>query len=587
MARETIEIQKTLLSEGGKVGKYQDLVVGGKGFFRLVKYELIMRMMGIPGAFGLLMRKKFYPKLLGDVGKNVTFGRGVVLRHPKKIFIGDDVVIDDNCVLDAKGTDNRGIVIGDGVFIGRNTILNCQNGDMLIDDGVNIGANCMVFSASEVRIERDNLIAAYAYLVGGTHTYEDPTVPVLHQGRTSRGIRVGPGGWIGAHVTVFDGVSIGRNAVIAAGSTVHRKIPDYAVAGGNPVTIINNRKGSVEPRVRQPVTVGIVNYNGRDVLKSTLDSVRALDYPTIEEIIVADNRSTDESVDFVRENYPEAKIIELDENRGPNPARNEVLKAAKSSLVLLMDNDIILNPDVVSHLEEAFDRDPNIGIAGAQIRFHDKPEKIQFNGAHIHFAGEAVQNRIEWGKSVEVGAVPAGTILVSREKAVEIGGFDEDFFYGWADGDFSYRMTISGYPCVMVPDAQVFHMKEAKGLSWVKYQVRNRWWFILKTYHLRTLVVLFPAILLYQLGIFGFLTIKGHLGGFIRGSLSAIGTLPQVLKKRKAVMRMKKVRDKDVLVGSGAALLGESDGSAIFRIIYGFFSACFGLYWAVAKHFVK
>ena len=88
----------------------------------------------VPGALGLFLRSKLYPLLLGRVGRNVVFGANVTLRHPHKIHIGDNVVIDDHCCLDAKGTDNRGITIGNGVFVGRNTILSCKNGDIVIDD---------------------------------------------------------------------------------------------------------------------------------------------------------------------------------------------------------------------------------------------------------------------------------------------------------------------------------------------------------------------------------------------------------------------------------------------------------------------
>ena len=121
---ETVDIQKELFKEGGRFGKYRDLVVGDRGMFGLLKYELIIGLSSwTPGALGLWLRSKLYPLLLGHVGRSVTFGRGVVLRHPKKIFIADNVVVDDYCVLDAKGRDNRGIFIGDGVYIGRNTIL--------------------------------------------------------------------------------------------------------------------------------------------------------------------------------------------------------------------------------------------------------------------------------------------------------------------------------------------------------------------------------------------------------------------------------------------------------------------------------
>ena len=64
----------------------------------------------VPGALGLFLRSKLYPLILGRVGRNVAFGCNVVLRHPHKIEIDDNVVIDDQCCLDAKGTTNRGIV---------------------------------------------------------------------------------------------------------------------------------------------------------------------------------------------------------------------------------------------------------------------------------------------------------------------------------------------------------------------------------------------------------------------------------------------------------------------------------------------
>ena len=139
----------------------------------------------VPGALGLVLRSRLYPMILGSVGRNVVFGVNVTLRHPHKIHIGDNVVIDDLCCLDAKGTDNKGITIGNGVFVGRNTILSCKNGDIVIEDRANIGFNCEIFSASRVRVGKDILMAAYTYLVGGDHLYDRTDIPVLQQGRTA------------------------------------------------------------------------------------------------------------------------------------------------------------------------------------------------------------------------------------------------------------------------------------------------------------------------------------------------------------------------------------------------------------------
>ena len=177
-----------------------------------------------PGALGLLLRKVLYPRLLGSCGRNVVFGQNVVLRHPRKIHIGSNVVIDDNCLIDAKGESNRGIRIGDGVFIGRNTILSCKNGNIDIADKVNIGFNCEVFSASDVRVGQSVLMAAYTYVIGGGHDFSDPSKTVLEQGRRSLGVTIGEGAWMGAGAKILDGVSIGAHAVIGAGAVVRDSI---------------------------------------------------------------------------------------------------------------------------------------------------------------------------------------------------------------------------------------------------------------------------------------------------------------------------------------------------------------------------
>ena len=224
--------------------KYAALVVGRPGLGALLRYELIvMFAQSWPGAIGLAIRKALYPLLLGSCGRNVVFGQHVVLRHPHKIHVGSNVVVDDNCLLDAKGERNRGIRIGDGVFIGRNTILSCKDGDIELGDGANLGFNCEVFSASRVTIGRNVLMAAYSYVIGGDHDFSDPTRAVLEQSRTSAGVAIGDGAWLGAGAKILDGVSIGDRAVIGAGAVVRESIPGSAVAVGIPARVIGQRHG--------------------------------------------------------------------------------------------------------------------------------------------------------------------------------------------------------------------------------------------------------------------------------------------------------------------------------------------------------
>jgi len=222
--------------------KFAALVVGRPGWGPLLKYEFVQQAsQHVAGALGLALRKVMYPWLLGACGRNVVFGQNVVLRHPHKIRIGDDVVIDDNCLIDAKGESNAGIAIGSGVFMGRNSILSCKNGDIAIGDGANIGFNCEVFSASRVAIGAHTLLAAYCYVIGGDHDFSDPSVPVLEQGRRSAGVAIGSGAWLGAGAKILDGVTVGDRAIVGAGAVVREAVPAGAIAVGIPAKVVGQR----------------------------------------------------------------------------------------------------------------------------------------------------------------------------------------------------------------------------------------------------------------------------------------------------------------------------------------------------------
>ena len=237
------DIQKEFGAGRSRRERYADLVIGQPGWWPLIKYEIVLLTCSwVPGALGLFLRGKLFPLILGRVGRNVAFGQNVVLRHPHKIYIGDNVVIDDNCCLDAKGTTNRGIELANGVFLGRNTILSCKNGDIELDEQANIGFNVEVFSAARVRIGRRVLVAAYTYLVGGDHLFDRTDIPVLAQGRTARGIEVDDNAWLGAHVVVTDGARVGRDAIVGAGAVVIGEVPAFHIAAGVPAKVIRDRR---------------------------------------------------------------------------------------------------------------------------------------------------------------------------------------------------------------------------------------------------------------------------------------------------------------------------------------------------------
>jgi acetyltransferase-like isoleucine patch superfamily enzyme len=151
-------------------------------------------------------------------------------------------VIDDGCVLDAKGASNQGISIGSGVFVGRHGSLTTKDGDLVLEDGVNVGISCAIFSGSSVRIGRNTLIAGYTYVIGGGHAFDRVDQAVVDQPRPSHGIAIGPDGWIGTGVAILDGVTVGRGVIIGAHAVVTRDLPDFAVAAGVPAQVVRQRE---------------------------------------------------------------------------------------------------------------------------------------------------------------------------------------------------------------------------------------------------------------------------------------------------------------------------------------------------------
>jgi acetyltransferase-like isoleucine patch superfamily enzyme len=240
MVQRNFKIKEMKAGKLGRWQQYAEWVVGKADLVSVLKYELITFFLGnLSGAMGLYLRSKFYPLLFKSVGSSVFFGKGITLRHPHKIRIGDNVMIDDYCMLDAKGQTNKGIVIEDGVFIGRGSILCCKDGDIEVQNGASVSYNCELFSSRYLCIGKRSMIAAYCYLMsGGSYDYQHSEVSFSDQDGYAKGPTViGEGCWLGTKVVVLDGVSIGDRAVVGAGSVVTKSLPSRAVAVGIPAKV--------------------------------------------------------------------------------------------------------------------------------------------------------------------------------------------------------------------------------------------------------------------------------------------------------------------------------------------------------------
>jgi acetyltransferase-like isoleucine patch superfamily enzyme len=240
------EVRRMMKDTGGSaLKKYMAFTVGKRSLFALIKYELIFGLFdAIPGALGLLLRQKLYRHMFASCGRKVVFGRNVTIRHPHRIKLGDNIIIDDNAVLDAKGEADVTIEIGSGSIVGRNSILSCKGGAIRLADRVNISVNCTLISETLLSIGENVLIAGHCYLIaGGNHGLDRTDIPILEQPLIEKGgIDIREHCWLGANVTVLDGVTIGRDSVAAAGSVVTKTVPEYHIVGGVPAKILRDRK---------------------------------------------------------------------------------------------------------------------------------------------------------------------------------------------------------------------------------------------------------------------------------------------------------------------------------------------------------
>ncbi len=173
-------------------------------------------------------------------------GRRVQIFHARHLHLGRSVTLEDDVRIDALS--REGVWLGDNVSIGRFTMIEATGLLSKLGKGVRIGANSnlgdynYVGGAGGVTIGENVLIGQYVSFHPQNHVFDDPEVPIKHQGTTEEGIVIEDDVWIGARVTILDGVRVGRGAVIAAGSVITRDVPPYAVVGGVPAKVLKWRK---------------------------------------------------------------------------------------------------------------------------------------------------------------------------------------------------------------------------------------------------------------------------------------------------------------------------------------------------------
>jgi acetyltransferase-like isoleucine patch superfamily enzyme len=138
-------------------------------------------------------------------------------------------------------TRSESISIGDDTFILEGSLLYPYGGFIKIGSRCSLNPYCVVYGHGGLEIGNDVLIATSCIFIPANHVHTSPNLPIRSQGLECKGIKIEDDVWLGARVTVLDGVSIGKGSVIGAGSVVTKTIPAYSIAVGVPARVIRNR----------------------------------------------------------------------------------------------------------------------------------------------------------------------------------------------------------------------------------------------------------------------------------------------------------------------------------------------------------
>lgn len=202
------------------------------------------------------------------------------------------------------------------------------------------------------------------------------------------------------------------------------------------------------------VSVIIVNYNGKILLKRCLESLSNIDYDNFE-IILVDNNSTDNSIDYVRKNYPSIILIQLDSNQGFAKPNNLAAQVAKGEYLLFLNNDTITTPNFISEMIKVLYHDTTIAICQSMLL---KPDgSIDSSGDFIDELGVAYNSKTKINIMREISSARGASMLIRKNIFDKLNGFDEKFYVSFEDIDLGWRTWILGYRIVLVPSSIVYH----------------------------------------------------------------------------------------------------------------------------------
>ena len=318
------------------------------------------------------------------------------------------------------------------------------------------------------------------------------------------------------------------------------------------------------------VAVVILNYNGKKFLEQFLPNVIENTDDDLAEIVVADNGSTDGSVEFMRERFPDIRLIVNDSNGGFATGYNLALRQIDAEYFVLLNSDIEVTPRWIEPVIDLMDADQEIAACQPKILSYYDRGKFEYAGASGGFIdrygypfcrGRLFQHLEEdhgqYDEPCEVFWATGACMFVRAELYLQAGGLDDSFFAHMEEIDFCWRMKNLGFKIYCCPQSKVYHIgggtlpKSSARKTFLNF--RNNLSLLYKNLPSRQLFwTLLYRIFLDWVAALKFLA-NGGLGDFwavIRAHFAFYGRIPSMRKKRHTIdhRRVGQVYQRNIVV---------------------------------------
>jgi GT2 family glycosyltransferase len=311
------------------------------------------------------------------------------------------------------------------------------------------------------------------------------------------------------------------------------------------------------------VSIIILNYNGRKWLEKCLPTVEKVPYIPLE-IIVVNNGSSDDSAEYVKKNFPNIIVVEIEKNVGFAGGNNIGVKKATGKYILLLNNDTEVSPSFIPPMVNAMENDKTIGIIQPMLKSMRKRSLIDAacsfytsTGFLYHYGYYQESKKKQYNKNTLVYSAKGACLFTIRNDYIRLGGLDEDFVCYVEESDFCHRMWLSGKKVLYFPESYIFHYGGGDMSVMEKSEItifrsfRNRFYSYIKNLSAPELIKLLPVHFVFcELVVFSALArgIVKHGLAAQRGIVWWMFHMPTVLKKREYIQNnIRKVKDNEFL----------------------------------------